>query len=1169
MGKRLTASGSFTVATIEDGVSVQAQYAPNSDPTSSQIHTVWMEGDLYMRTRESNDSTWSDWHRIVGESGDETDYKFGISEQKVTGSASVPPSDIADADWADAPMAVTTLKPFLWSRVQKKVWNATSQSYDIESTRYIRLTGEDGTSVIAQYAPSASPTEQQIHDTWQDGDLYMRTKPTGGNWSGWHKIVGENGNETDYKFNISDLKTGVNDSTASSHLGGAWQDTPKAVTNTFPYLWTRIVKRVWDETQQKYVDSTPSFSRLTGEQGDAGFDAPSVELSRTNILYDADKDGVSILQQDFRITYSLVVKGVSCTIANVSDIVITLPTNMSIVANTKTTSAVTLRIPNSTSVQGVVTIQMKGTQGGREYTATSTITVDSRKQGEQGKQGDYAPYIELSRVSIQYDAYKNGASTTSQNFPITYTLKINGETCSVSSADDVTINSSSSGVIVVPNTKTTSGATINVAQGGTFNAIVTVRIKGTSSDGTLYSAAASITVQPSMRGENAAVAFASPEKISIPCDSNGRVISSTSKDITFSLKVGSEDIDSITVTSQSLPSNVSVQSTSYNYVKTLVISASATSEGMANGATFVVSGSLRGTVYSALVTIALIGAEKGTGEKGKTGRFYYYAGEFDRNNTTAAFLVSDSQAPYFKNMENYYLFDYDVNGYYTMQDMYYIQNNFNFAPWVLMWNDFKYLITEAIFGNYAHFGSFIINRDWMLSQYGILVDNYGNKITVDASNVNTPFSANGALILNGNGVNNGIIVCKLSFTLSASTTVTATIIPNSESGWDFGAVGAVDSYALGDATANDIKNNRISLLVKASGTTSATATTTVSAGSHYFYVAYAKDGTGNYGTDQASISLSFASGTVYYDLSVIKITEGTSYSGGSRISVPYGWFDATDPMAETLPSSGYKFVPNYAVDGLTGATYQNSAYVRGEIRASKYYMARQKVVLDNTGTAMTEDVNEGVQIVIVESYSTNDTKNILRLPNAANNTGMVVDIYYETGSAPAFGHLVAPFQVTSKSGQVVPIRTFFVRSDYPTLSYGQHVKVYCDGYSWIVLDDMDSYSSNLRAEVASIIQELRTNTLKSLGASYVALPDNIKTSSFILPESPSDGMVIFCKGVTNDLTITTRSHPITWANSRDNQTAANSSVNIGDDSVILVFSSTAGTAGKWIRFDCY
>ena len=37
-----------------------------------------------------------------------------------------------------------------------------------------------------------------------------------------------------------------------------------------------------------------------------------------------------------------------------------------------------------------------------------------------------------------------------------------------------------------------------------------------------------------------------------------------------------------------------------------------------------------------------------------------------------------------------------------------------------MTSDFKYIITEAIFGSYAHFGSFIINGDWMISTNGTI-----------------------------------------------------------------------------------------------------------------------------------------------------------------------------------------------------------------------------------------------------------------------------------------------------------------------------------------------------------------------------------------------------------------------------------------------------------------
>lgn len=142
MSTKKTIAKSFTVSTIEDGVSVQAQYAPNANPTSGQIHTVWHEGDLYMRTRESDESAWSSWHKIVGESGGETDYQFALSANLVTqdGTSATAPSDISSSAWQNAPMAATTQKPYLWSKVQKKDGNGNN----VGSATYIRLTGEEG-----------------------------------------------------------------------------------------------------------------------------------------------------------------------------------------------------------------------------------------------------------------------------------------------------------------------------------------------------------------------------------------------------------------------------------------------------------------------------------------------------------------------------------------------------------------------------------------------------------------------------------------------------------------------------------------------------------------------------------------------------------------------------------------------------------------------------------------------------------------------------------------------------------------------------------------------------------------------------------------------------------------------------------------------------------------
>lgn len=121
------------------------------------------------------------------------------------------------------------------------------------------------------------------------------------------------------------------------------------------------------------------------------------------------------------------------------------------------------------------------------------------------------------------------------------------------------------------------------------------------------------------------------------------------------------------------------------------------------------------------------------GEQGKRGRFPYYEGDWDELASVATFLVSDSQMPFFKVVSDgqtrYYVFNPEQNKIYKKSEMGTPSNN---APWEIMTNDFKYLITEAIFANFAHFGSAIISGDWMISQYGTIFDAQGEEHEIDS-----------------------------------------------------------------------------------------------------------------------------------------------------------------------------------------------------------------------------------------------------------------------------------------------------------------------------------------------------------------------------------------------------------------------------------------------------
>jgi hypothetical protein len=79
-------------------------------------------------------------------------------------------------------------------------------------------------------------------------------------------------------------------------------------------------------------------------------------------------------------------------------------------------------------------------------------------------------------------------------------------------------------------------------------------------------------------------------------------------------------------------------------------------------------------------------------------------------------------------------------------------------------------------------------------------------------------------------------------------------------------------------------------------------------------------------------------GTLYYNngSTIDEITVGYSnHSSTYGGQVPYTYFDSSDPMVNTDPASGtYKFRPTLMLNARTGDTYQNNAYVRGELHAT-------------------------------------------------------------------------------------------------------------------------------------------------------------------------------------------------------------------------------------------
>lgn len=121
------------------------------------------------------------------------------------------------------------------------------------------------------------------------------------------------------------------------------------------------------------------------------------------------------------------------------------------------------------------------------------------------------------------------------------------------------------------------------------------------------------------------------------------------------------------------------------------------------------------------------------GVRGKTGRNYYFRGTWEDfiEEEEPTFQVTDSEAPFFsrtrteenKEVTRYWVFTGD-NGTYTPQSS--VCPPSDNGSWTLMVTDFKFLIGEAIFYDFAKLGSAIFNKDWMFSQYGYTGEARGN-----------------------------------------------------------------------------------------------------------------------------------------------------------------------------------------------------------------------------------------------------------------------------------------------------------------------------------------------------------------------------------------------------------------------------------------------------------
>jgi len=118
--------------------------------------------------------------------------------------------------------------------------------------------------------------------------------------------------------------------------------------------------------------------------------------------------------------------------------------------------------------------------------------------------------------------------------------------------------------------------------------------------------------------------------------------------------------------------------------------------------------------------IAVKGTDGQDGNDGKMGRNFYWKGRWENYTEHDKFKVTDFEAPFFSvtdpnTSEITYWVWVGENGTYYCTDENKPQDN---EKWEIMVNDFEYLITKAMFTDFARLGDWIFNEDYMYSNQG-------------------------------------------------------------------------------------------------------------------------------------------------------------------------------------------------------------------------------------------------------------------------------------------------------------------------------------------------------------------------------------------------------------------------------------------------------------------
>ena len=656
---------------------------------------------------------------------------FAWSNDASTSSVTTAPT--IDGSWATSIPSQGSYA-YLWRKSIRYVWNENTRQYSAETAQYFRMSGTNGTSIrtrgqVANASSRGNGTATIITDsgtqtiTLSDGDavtqldnghLYQWVTEGGGKWLDLGQFKGESG-KTYYTHIAWATKVNYNSSGEVTSVEGF---TPDKSPNDTTHLWMGVLVNessgadpsystsyTWSYT--KGVDGTsPYFADLNNEmeaiqcKHDGGviadqtvstvismwkgsavepFAVDNIYRNGTQLTWDGNNNGVWPRISGSTVSLEFTT---SASIADIDDF------------------KITIHSINDTSVTRELHFTVNGVRSNAIYRL-----VPSHSQIVKKKDGTYEPSV---NITCSVKKSENGSTSTPSSSEYTLEKSVNGgsyEAYSATAPSSITSDLKfrlKVGDVVVDLETIPLVSDGNNGDGGVSYSIVFTK------------AAARVDENNIVTAELAGYAYKYVGGVRSPLTST-------------TIRYGYILTDSDTYADKTTDNN------GFFDAGTWFNGDDITDYGK-NSPSIFAAIIIGGTVVRAeMITISVKGS---TGSRGKVGRFFYFGGTFNAADTTQKFIVNDAQVPYFEHTENgqkrYHVFNYDTNGTYTMAQMWAIRNSWNYKPWESMTNDFKYIITEAIFGAYAHFGANIINKDFRLSQYGYMRGFYDSKVSVNS-----------------------------------------------------------------------------------------------------------------------------------------------------------------------------------------------------------------------------------------------------------------------------------------------------------------------------------------------------------------------------------------------------------------------------------------------------